>query len=436
MSLRRRLLLGLALLVLLAVASSGFLVLQVARARLQAAQLDAALAMGEQLAAVLSRSSQLEVAARALVDNGVVADVVVVDENRRVGEPRGDAALRGPLPLVVRRSPWLDVYTTFGRGAARFRMRGDDQLAQALSGATALLLTLTLVDGALVLLFGALFIRSVVGPLTQLAQAARRVGEGQLDGPPLPVPPGGDEIGDLTERFNQMTRSLRQQRDHLVQQEKLATVGRLAAGVAHEVGNPLAAILGYAELMRQNAAPAEKEMLERIGKETERIRGIIADLLDYSRPVAGAVESVELRRTVEAAVSLLRPQARFRDVTVDNRVGQLQARADDSKLLQILNNLFLNAADAMGGKGVITVEAEQRDHEVEVWVRDQGPGVPAQDRLKIFDPFFTTKDPGQGTGLGLAVSRSIAQAWGGDLRLGESESGALFVISLPPSGGR
>jgi signal transduction histidine kinase len=431
MSLRRRLLLGLAVLVLLAVASSGFLVLQVARARLQTAQLDAALALGEQLAAVLSRSSQLEVAARALVDNGVVADVVIVDENRRVGEPRGDAAQRGPLPLVVRRSPWLDVYTTFGRGAARFRMRGDDQLAQALSGATALLLTLTLVDGALVLLFGALFIRSVVGPLTQLAQAARRVGEGQLDGPPLAVPPGGDEIGDLTERFNQMTRSLRQQRDHLVQQEKLATVGRLAAGVAHEVGNPLAAILGYAEILRQNAAPDEKEMLERIGRETERIRAIIADLLDYSRPVTGAVESVELRRTVEAAVSLLRPQARFREVTVDNRVGELQARADDSKLLQILINLFLNAADAMGGKGVIIIEAERRDHQVEVRVRDQGPGVPPQDRLKIFDPFFTTKDPGQGTGLGLAVSRSIAQAWGGDLRLGESEAGALFVISLP-----
>src|SRR5262245_29814957 len=147
MSLRWRLLWGLALLVLLAVASSGFLVLQVARARLQAGQLDAALALGEQLAAVLGRSprTQLVVAAQALIDGGAVADVVIVDENRRplVGEPRGDAALRGPLPLVVRRSPWLDVYTPFGSGAARFRMRGDDQLSQALSGATALLVTLT-----------------------------------------------------------------------------------------------------------------------------------------------------------------------------------------------------------------------------------------------------------------------------------------------------
>jgi two-component system, NtrC family, sensor kinase len=436
-SLRWRLLWGLAVLVLLAVASSGFLVLQVARARLQSAQLDAALALGEQLAAVLKHGppSQLGVAAQELIDSGAVADVVIIDENRRplVGEPRGDPELRPMmLPSVVRRSPWLDVYTPMGRGGARFRMRGDDQLSQALSGATALLVTLTLVDSALVLLFGALFIRRVVGPLSRLAQAARQVGEGQLDGPPVPVPPGGDEIGDLTERFNQMTRSLRQQREHLVQQEKLATVGRLAAGVAHEVGNPLAAILGYADILRQNAAPGDKEMLERIGKETERIRTIIRDLLEYSRPVAGAVEEVPLRRTVEAAASLLRPQARFREVTVDNRVPEaLSARANDSRLLQIFINLFLNAADAMGGRGTITVEAEELLGRVEIHVRDQGPGVPREDRLRIFDPFFTTKDPGQGTGLGLAVSRSIAQAWGGDLRLGESESGALFVISLP-----
>jgi signal transduction histidine kinase len=313
-------------------------------------------------------------------------------------------------------------------------MRGDDQLAQALSGATALLVTLTLVDSALVLLFGALFIRRVVGPLTQLAQAARRVGEGQLDGPPVPVPPGGDEIADVIERFNQMTKSLSEQREHLVQQEKLATIGRLAAGVAHEVGNPLAAILGYADILRQTAAPGDKDMLERIGKETERIRVIIRDLLDYSRPVTGAVEPVLLRRTVEAAVSLLRPQARFREVTVDDRVPEtLTVRANDSKLLQILINLFLNAADAMGARGQITVEAEDLVGRVEIRVRDQGPGVPREDRLRIFDPFFTTKDPGQGTGLGLAVSRSIAQAWGGDLRLAESEAGALFVISLPSS---
>ena len=93
-------------------------------------------------------------------------------------------------------------------------------------------------------------------------------------------------------------------------------------------------------------------------------------------------------------------------------------------------NLFLNAADAMGGKGTIVVEGKSDGERVEVAVRDEGPGVPAADRGKIFDPFFTTKDPGQGTGLGLAVSRSIAQAYGGDLKLGPSDSGAAFVLSL------
>ena len=109
----------------------------------------------------------------------------------------------------------------------------------------------------------------------------------------------------------------------------------------------------------------------------------------------------ELRSTVEAAVSLLKPQARFREVTVDNRLPEaLTAQANDSKLLQVFINLFLNAADAMGGKGVITVDGEEGDGRVEVRVRDQGPGVPREDRLRIFDPFFSTKDPGQGTGLG------------------------------------
>jgi signal transduction histidine kinase len=437
-SLRWRLLLGLAVLVLAAVASSGFLILQVARTRLQAAQLDAALALGEQLSAVLSRSghdvAHLGPASQALVDSGTVADVVIVDANQRPlwGEPRGDANFRGALPLVVRHGPWLDVYTPLGTGVARFRIRGDDQLAQALMGATPLLLALTLVDSALVLLFGALFIRSVVLPLTQLSQAAQKVGQGQLDAPPVPVPPGDDEITHLTERFNQMTRNLREQRDHLVQQEKLVTVGRLAAGVAHEVGNPLAAILGYADLLRANANSDDQEMLERIRKETERIRGIVRDLLDYSRPVTGAPEPVKLRETVEAAISLLRPQSRFREVRVDNRVdAALVAQANDQKLLQILINLFLNAADAMGASGEITVEGRRAERLVEISVRDQGPGVPPTDRLRIFDPFFTTKDPGQGTGLGLAVSRSIAQAYGGDLKLGESDKGALFVVSLP-----
>ncbi len=443
MSLRWRLLVGLSVLVLAAVASSGWLVLQVARVRLAAAQLDEAQALGGQLATELSKSANdgpsLRAACRALIESGPLIDVAVVDDRGQiiVGDPQAasDGALvgvHGGALFVARHGPFVDVYAPLGSaGAARLRLRGDDHLGAALGGARALLLGVTLLDGGLVLLFGALFIRRVVDPLSALAQAARRVGEGHLDEPPVPVTTSGDEIALVTERFNQMTRSLREQRETLVQQEKLATVGRLAAGVAHEVGNPLAAILGYADLLIATARPDDKDMLQRIHKETERISAIIADLLDYSRPVTGAVEPVRLKDTVDAAVSLLRPQARFRDVTVDNRVdARLSASANDSRLLQLFINLFLNAADAMGEKGTITVDAAAVGERVEVTVRDQGPGVPAADHAKIFDPFFTTKDPGQGTGLGLAVSRAIAEAYGGELKLVESASGAAFRLSL------
>ena len=278
-----------------------------------------------------------------------------------------------------------------------------------------------------------LFIRRVVGPLEALALAARRVADGELEAPPVEESVSGDEVARLIANFNRMTASLRSQRDTLVAQEKLATVGRLAAGVAHEVGNPLAAVLGYADLLLADTpkdAPS-REMLERIRKETERIRAIVADLLDYARPPSGALEPVALRHAVDAAVSLLAPQARFRDVTVDNCVeADLVARANDSRVLQILINLLLNAADAMGGKGTITVAGERRGEKVELTVRDEGPGVQPADRAKIFDPFFTTKDPGQGTGLGLAISRSIAQVYGGNLELVASERGACFALTL------
>jgi signal transduction histidine kinase len=305
-----------------------------------------------------------------------------------------------------------------------------------------LLVALALLAGALMLWVGVLFTRRLVGPVEALAQAARRVAAGELDVPPVALRGRDDEMARLTTAFNRMTASLREQRDRLVAQEKLATVGRLAAGVAHEVGNPLAAVLGYAEMLLADeptageAARERRDMLERIGKETERIRHIIADLLDYSRPVADAVEPVKLGEVVQAALGLLGPQARFRAVTVDNQVPPDldPAAASTSRLVQVLVNLLLNAADAMGGSGRITLTARRLDGDagLALSVRDFGPGVPEADRDKLFDPFFTTKEPGHGTGLGLAVSRSIAQAFGGDLLLARTDgAGATFVVRLP-----
>jgi signal transduction histidine kinase len=279
------------------------------------------------------------------------------------------------------------------------------------------------------------FVRRVTEPLAQLSQAVRRVAEGDLEAP-VKVEHTGDEMERLVESFNKMVGSLRERREQVVAQEKLATVGRLAAGVAHEIGNPLAAVLGYVDLLIPDEKDAEKrDMLERIRKETGRIRDIVADLLDYSRPRAEAPEAVVLSEVVEGALSLVKPQPRFRGVTVETRLdGGLPAvSASAPRITQILINLFLNAGDAMGGEGKVIVEARVLEGEggVALLVSDTGPGVPEADRERIFDPFFTTKEPGKGTGLGLAVSRSIAHAFGGDLLLARGAvPGATFVLQL------
>jgi signal transduction histidine kinase len=455
-SLRTRLLVGLAVLVLAAVASSGWLVLQVAQARLKEAQDQSAQALGEELLAVLQRSMERELpadraaladAARALVERGALLAVTIVDSARNpiVGDAEAgrDGALGGALvgaTFVVRHPPSLRFYAPLRSargvvGAARLDLPGDGRLTRALDDARALLGAVALVDGGLVLLFGVLFIRRVVGPLEALAQTAHQVAAGDLEVPPVPRTTRDDEIARLTDAFNRMTASLRGQRDQMVAQEKLATVGRLAAGVAHEVGNPLAAVIGYADLLLHDEPPggARRDALERIRRETGRISGIVADLLDYSRPVTGAVEPVQLGATAEAAVSLVRPQARFRDVAVENRIPPSLAPAAlaASRLVQVLVNLLLNAADAMDGRGTVVLDGREVGGALELTVRDSGPGVAPELAATIFDPFFTTKDPGHGTGLGLAISRSIARAYGGDLILASDGPGATFVVRLP-----
>jgi len=451
MTLRTRLLVGLAVLVVTAVLTSGWVLLLVAEARtdeaeqaqakLQAVEavrlLGAGLDPAQPLGAPSNRA-RLASARQALLDRGVVADVVVADEQGAVlaGDPRPDPELASArnvaAPSVTRREGARFVYLPFGAGVARLRMAPSHA---TLGSARYLLVSVAALMTLLVLAFGAMFIRRVVGPLEALAAAADRVAAGELDVPPVHSGAQGDEVARLTQAFNHMTASLRGQRDQMVAQEKLATVGRLSAGVAHEVGNPLAAVLGYLDIMLPDEKdPERRDMLERVRKETDRIRTIIADLLDYSRPVAVEREPVDLREAVETSVSLLRPQARFRAVEVHDAVpAELpRAAASSSRLTQVLVNLLLNAADAMHGAGAVHVDGRADDGHVTLTVRDTGPGVPAADRGRIFDPFFTTKEPGAGTGLGLAISRAIVDAMGGELTLTDGHGpGATFAVRLP-----
>jgi signal transduction histidine kinase len=381
-------------------------------------------------------------------------EIAILDDAGRVVSPpgasrldidrRGAAGALAGVPPHPEERPGgglrLMAYAPIGPGrVARVTFGFDTAVEATLDRARNAVLLLAAADGLILLLLAALLLRSsVLKPIQALEQAARRVAAGDLDAKVETRGPG--EIGQLADAFEAMTQSLRTGRESLIRSETLAGVGRLAAGVAHEVGNPLSAILGYAEMLLDETPdrPIEpalrRDILGRVRNETVRIHNIIKELLEYARPPRDETEAVAAAKVVDGAVSLVKAQARLREVTV---VVRLPAdlpllRATSGRLTQVLLNLLLNAADAMGGKGRIVVDGRRDDGMVVLGVTDEGPGVPADARGRIFDLFYTTKEPGEGTGLGLSVSQAIVEGYGGWLRLVESEGGgARFEIALP-----
>ena len=305
-------------------------------------------------------------------------------------------------------------------------------------------------DTLLIVGFVALVLtRYVVGPLRAMQRAAARVADGDLH--VRLEASGAMELASLAGFFNRMTVSVQDQlarlerqqreleasREHLIRSEKLASIGRFAAGVAHEVGNPLQSIIGFTEVVLAGGL-SEKEtrdFLERTRGEAQRIHHIIRELLDYARPVEDAIEPVSLEAVVEQSLQLVGPQHRLREVTVERQglSGLRQVAASGSRLVQVLVNILLNAADAMQGHGTISIEARDDDGagRVELRIANSGPPVPPEHRGRIFDPFFTTKEPGQGTGLGLSVAQSIVESYGGRLVLLD-EPRTTFALLLQP----
>jgi signal transduction histidine kinase len=303
----------------------------------------------------------------------------------------------------------------------------------------------------------ALLVRLVARPLDRLLGAAARLGAVE----PAHLPPLGE--GDLSlsraavafervagalaeerarlaakvEELTAANRALAEARESLLRSEKLATVGRLAAGLAHEVGNPLGAVAGYAELARTRlpaeAHPELRDALERISAAAARIDRTVRDLLDFARPAPAAAVPLQVSAAVDAALRLARVQPRFRDVEVTLEIPPDLPRvvADEHQLSQVFLNLLLNAGDAMRGGGRVEVRARRERGGVAVEVQDTGPGIPAPDLPRIFDPFFTTKDPGEGTGLGLAICHRILEAAGGEIRAANAPGGgACFTLRL------
>jgi signal transduction histidine kinase len=312
----------------------------------------------------------------------------------------------------------------------------------------------------------ALLLRQVGRPVDRVFAAAEALGAGAEDLPFLGAP--GDAAGRglsgaavaferlasalaaerarLAQKVGELERAndeLVRARASLVRAERLATAGRLASGVAHEVGNPLGAISGYAELARDRLAAGEAgradtdDFLRRIAAEAQRIDRLVRSLLDLARPAAPVIGAVDVGTPVDAALRLARIQARFRDVAVEVAIpaGLPRVSADEGRLAQVFLNLFLNAGDAMGGAGRVRVAARAREGRVEVEVRDTGPGIPPADLARVFEPFFSTKPAGEGTGLGLAISQGIVESLGGELTAANAEGGgAVLTVALRAAG--
>jgi signal transduction histidine kinase len=276
--------------------------------------------------------------------------------------------------------------------------------------------------------------------------------------------PGSDELGELRDAFNEMATILETQHVHLarkqadleeslrrnqeaqaqlIQSEKLASIGTLAAGVAHELNQPLMLIRGYAQrlLRKENGiGPKAREEIEIIEGETSRMTRIIQQLKDFSRKSTGDYQEVDINSVIQSSFALLSEQLRLHKIEVRLELGHALPRiwGDPIQLTQVFVNIITNARDALHevGGGTLTVRSRSAHaNTVEVLFEDTGPGIPADILPRIFDPFFTTKAVGSGTGLGLSIALGLIQAHGGKIDV-ESESGrgARFTVALGTGG--
>ena len=320
--------------------------------------------------------------------------------------------------------------------------------------------------------------RLVYLPLRDLESGARRLSTGNLD-QPIPVR-SGDEFGKLAASFNAMTNALRNSRAELrdwahtlkqkveertqelrraqaetVRGEKLASVGLLASGIAHELNNPLTGILTFSHLLRQKMPDnsSDAEDLDLVIDETKRCAAIIKRLLDFAREKQPEKEFTDLNHVIEDTVRIVERPAHLRDIEItldlDRTLPEIWIDADQIK--QVIMNMLVNAQHAVAEKGNIAIRTRRSPHErapapgvapipmAEMSIVDTGCGIPEQNLQQIFDPFFTSKAVGKGTGLGLSVSHSIVEAHGGLIevksKVGEGSTFRIFLPLRPPSNG-
>lgn len=314
---------------------------------------------------------------------------------------------------------------------------------------------LTLLAVSMTLLTGLVLQREVLRPLSRLLRGIRDLGRGE-SARPLPVE-RRDELGRVAEAFNTMVSQLQAARrqllvetEHALDLEQqlrhsatLAVAGRLATGIAHEIGTPLNIISGQVEYIAQNlpAGDGLRDEIDVILEQIDRISSMIRSLLDTVRPVKPEIQPIVLKEVVDRLLLLLEHAARRHGVTLDVSIpGDLPlVHADRGQLQQVIINVIMNAFEAAGPGGKVQMRARRVAHPecpgVEIEIRDSGPGIPPSLRPRIFEPFFSTKPPGEGTGLGLPICRDILKTFGGDITVESAPGeGASFVVWLAEDG--
>ena len=230
---------------------------------------------------------------------------------------------------------------------------------------------------------------------------------------------------------------LRAMNERLAQTEKLAAIGQLATGVAHELNTPLASIAAYAEEMSElvsgnGVGEKMRGYSETIRKQTERCKGITQGLLNFARPSAMAVYRVDVNYVVGEALEYVKFKRPVEGVALETRLAPSlpQVLVDPTHLLQVLLSVVVNALDAVGPRGKVVIET-MAERGVTLRVIDDGCGIPAENLARVFEPFFTTKEVGKGTGLGLSISRDLLKRYGGEISVGSSGKGTTVTITLP-----
>jgi two-component system NtrC family sensor kinase len=301
----------------------------------------------------------------------------------------------------------------------------------------------------------------IINPLLRMVKATQQIAKGDLSH--KVVVRSKDEIGLLANSFNTMTSDLRTANEelldwgrtlekkveertqeltkmqaHLIQSEKLASLGKLAAGVAHEINNPLGGILIYSHLLLEDTPKDSPyyENLKKIAKETSRCKDIVKGLLEFARPKDPEMLQLDINAIVEKSLYIIEGQALFQNIKIEKELAPDLPKivGDSAQLQQVFMNIILNAAEAMNGDGTLTLRTQLNGNDkfIDIGFIDTGHGISEEDKKRLFEPFFTTKEVGKGTGLGLAISYSIIQKHLGTINVAsEKGKGSVFTVKLP-----